>query len=197
MTSTQSSFWYAGATQIVIVIAFPFSVPNVYLSYKRSSVSVHYKNKRITVYALKACQFHPRPFRSQYHFWSQLPKIQCLLSTDMGLLQLWGKGVHARSEYPMKLVKLKQVKGRVGLEKGSYSLQLLARVSTVHLLQPLLSQHSPSSTCPFWQELHGQVLGDWHIPDHLQTRNGGEKRMGIFSPPLAWDPLEDAAVNIH
>lgn len=60
---------------MVVVIAFNFSAPYVYVAYNRSLENVYYENKRMTVYALKAYQFHPRHFWPYYHFWSQLPKM--------------------------------------------------------------------------------------------------------------------------
>lgn len=51
-----------------------------------------------------------------------------------------------------------------------------------HALPP---RRLSTSACPVWEELHRQVLGDWQVQNQVYTRNGGDKRKPVISPPQA------------
>lgn len=104
-----------------------------------------------------------------------------------------GRVFPAMGECPMNLRKLKSVKGKGSLGESLLFLtacsEFLARLPSICPIRQLWHR-LPFLACCFWEELQGQVLGAWQVPDQLCTRNRGEERMPILSPPLAPDQLE-------
>lgn len=106
-----------------------------------------------------------------------------------------GKGV------PMKPVKLKWVKGKGKLGERLLFLAVTwvckpgpaPTVSSGHCWHSATSCALCLLCTPLPEGLYGWVLGDWHMPDQLRTRNGGEEIMAVFSPSLAqahWEAVQ-------
>lgn len=80
-----------------------------------------------------------------------------------------------------------KLNGRAGWKEGLYCSQLslpsapLAGPCSV----PAAKAHAHFLCPPLPGGTHWRVPGDWQAPDQLSTRNGGEERTALFSPPLA------------